>query len=115
MPASESISRFWPSVQTRSLTNSALTEGQLFVFEVTSPQTIDDITLAVGDMVYAHVEVIDQSSRRVYLRADRVMSSHTRETRPLRLVAVEQSHKPGVAMPVRDALASGWQLAWEKL
>ncbi|MEZ0538991.1 lytic transglycosylase domain-containing protein [Fibrella arboris] len=108
-------SRHWPSVQTRSLTNNALSEGQLFVFEVTSPQTFDEVTLGVGDMVYAHVEIIDQSSRRVYLRADRVMSSQTRETRPLKLVAVEKSHQPGVPMPVRDVLASGWQLAWEKL
>ncbi|XWW46038.1 lytic transglycosylase domain-containing protein [Fibrella sp. USSR17] len=114
-PVSQAVSRFWPVVQTRSLTNNTLSEGQLFVFEVTSPQTVDDVTLAVGDMVYAHVEVIDQGARRVYLRADRVMSSQTRETRPLRLVAVEKGHIPGVPMPVRDALASGWQLAWEKL
>lgn len=114
-PEPQTGSRFWPSVQTRSLTNNTLSEGQLFVFEVTSPQKIDDVTLAVGDMVYAHIEVIDQTSRRVYLRADRVMSSQTRETQPLRLVAVEKSRQPGVPMPIRDALASGWQLAWEKL
>ncbi len=114
-PVSESVSRFWPSVQTRSLTNNALTEGQLFVFEVTSPQTIDEVSLAVGDVVYAHIEVVDRLSGRVYLRAERVMSSQTRESRPLKLVAVEKGHKPGVPMPVSDALASGWQLAWEKI
>ncbi|MEZ0483775.1 lytic transglycosylase domain-containing protein [Fibrella aquatica] len=114
-PVSESVSRFWPSLQTRSLTNTELTEGQLFVFEVTSPQTIDETKLMVGDMVYAHIEIIDKASRRVYLRADRVMSSQTRESKPLRLVAVDKSHTPGVPMPVRDVLATGWQLAWEKL
>lgn len=115
-PVSSGVSHhYWPTVQTRSITNNALTEGQLFVFEVTSPQTIDEVTLAVGDMVYAHVEIIDKTSGRVYLRADRVMSSQTRETKPLRLVAVEKSRQPGVPLPVRDALATGWQLAWEKI
>ncbi|WP_375445249.1 lytic transglycosylase domain-containing protein [uncultured Fibrella sp.] len=114
-PVSPAVARHWPSVQTRSITNNTLTEGQLFVFEVTSPQTIDEVKLAVGDMVYAHVEIIDKSSGRVYLRADRVMSSQTRETKPLRLVAVEKSRQPGVPLPVRDVLATGWQLAWEKI
>ncbi|HEX9957994.1 MAG TPA: lytic transglycosylase domain-containing protein [Fibrella sp.] len=114
-PVAQPGSRLWPAVKTRSVTNNALTEGQLFVFEVTSPQTIDEIALAVGDVVYAHIEIIDRSSGRIYLRADRVMSSQTRETRPLKLVAVEKGHQPGVPMPVQDALASGWQLNWEKL
>ncbi len=114
-PVSESISRFWPAVQTRSLTREAISEGQLFVFEVTSPQTIDHVKLAVGDMVYAHIEVVDTRSGRVYLRADRVVSAQTREATPLRLMAVEANRKPGVPIPVRDALATGWQLAWEKI
>ena len=114
-PVSESISRFWPAVQTRSLTHEVISEGQLFVFEVTSPQTIDQVKLAVGDMVYAHIEVVDTRSGRVYLRADRVVSAQTREATPLRLMAVEANRKPGVPIPVRDALATGWQLAWEKI
>jgi hypothetical protein len=69
----------------------------------------------VGDVVYAHVEVIDRASGRVYLRADRVMSARTQETRPIKLMAVEKGHKPGVPVPDYDALASGWQLAWEKI
>lgn len=113
--ATEPISRFWPTVQTRSLTNTAITEGQLFVFEVTNPQTIDGLALGVGDMVYAHVEIVDQTSGRVYLRASRVVSAQTRESMPLKLVAVEANHKPGVPMPIRDAMASGWRLSWEKL
>ena len=114
-PAPETVSRFWPAVQTRSLSHEVITEGQLFVFEVTSPQTIDDVKLAVGDMVYAHIEVVDTRLGRVYLRADRVVSAQTREATPLRLMAVEANRKPGVPIPVRDALATGWQLAWEKI
>lgn len=113
--APQLASNLWPSVRTRSLTSNALTEGQLVIFEVTSPQLIDEVAMSVGDVVYAHVEIIDKSSGRVYLRADRIMSSQTRETRPIKLVAVEKDHKPGVPMPYSDSLASGWQLGWEKI
>ena len=108
-------SRHWPSVRTRSLTNERVKEGQQFVFEVVSAQEFDGQTLAVGDLVYAYVELIEPNSGRVYLRADRVVSSQTRETLPLKLVAVEKSRQRGVPMPLRDAMASGWQLNWEKL
>ena len=105
----------WPSVRTRSLTNEHVTEGQQFVFEVVNTQEFDGQTLSVGDLVYAYVELIEPNSGRVYLRADRVVSSQTRETLPLKLVAVEKSRQRGVPMPMRDAMASGWQLTWEKL
>ena len=107
--------RHWPSVRTRSLTNERVTEGQQFVFEVVNAQEFDGQTLSVGDLVYAYVELIEPNSGRVYLRADRVVSSQTRETLPLKLVAVEKSRQRGVPMPMRDAVASGWQLTWEKL
>lgn len=106
--------RLWPSVRTRSLTNNRVAEGQQFVFEVVNAQEFDGQTLAVGDLVYAYVELIEPNSGRVYLRADRVVSSQTRETLPLKLVAVEKSRQRGVPMPMRDAMASGWQLNWEK-
>ncbi|MBO0938558.1 lytic transglycosylase domain-containing protein [Fibrella sp. HMF5335] len=105
----------WPSVRTRNLTNERVTEGQQFVFEVVNAQEFDGQTLSVGDLVYAYVELIEPNSGRVYLRADRVVSSQTRETLPLKLVAVEKSRQRGVPMPMRDAVASGWQLTWEKL
>lgn len=102
-------------MQTRNVTTGGLTEGEFLIFEVTSPQLINEVPLAVGDMVYAHIELIDKLSGLVYLRADCMVSALSRETRPLKLVAVEKDHKPGVPLPVRDGLSSGWQLAWEKL
>lgn len=105
----------WPAVQTRSFSQDKVREGQMYVFEVTSAQTIDGQTLQIGDLVYAFVELIEPTSGRIYLRADRVLSSQTRETLPIKLVAVGQGNKPGVQMPLREEMANGWQLAWQKL
>ncbi|CCG99326.1 lytic transglycosylase catalytic [Fibrella aestuarina BUZ 2] len=105
----------WPAVQTRSFSQDKVREGQMYVFEVTSAQTIDGQTLQIGDLVYAFIELIEPTSGRIYLRADRVMSSQTRETLPIKLIAVGQGNKPGVQMPLREEMANGWQLAWQKL
>ena len=97
---------------TRSLTEGALTEGQLCVFQVVQSVTINERAFAVGDVIHAHVEIIDAVSGRVFLRTDRLTTAQTQETTPLKLVATEQPRQPGVALPARF---NGWKLTWEQL
>lgn len=105
-----------PAVQTRTFSQDRMKEGQMYVFEVITPQLIDGQPLQIGDLVYAFVEMIEPTSGRVYLRADRVVSAQSRETLPIRLMAVGQrDNKPGVPMPGRDEISHGWQLAWQQM
>ncbi len=104
----ETVSR----LKTRCLSEGPLTEGQLCLFQVVQPIVLNDRTFAVGDVIQAHVEVIDAASGRIFLRTDQLTTAQTQETFPLKLVATEQPRHPGVALPTH--LAS-WQLTWEKL
>ncbi|GAB4033948.1 lytic transglycosylase domain-containing protein [Spirosoma gilvum] len=108
VPTSESAVR----LTTRSLSEGPLTEGQLCVFQVVQPVTINGRTFAVGDLIQAHIEIIDPGSGRVFLRTDRLTTAQTQETSPLKLVATEHPKQPGVSRPTR---LDGWQLAWEEL
>jgi membrane-bound lytic murein transglycosylase D len=105
----------WPVVQSRSFTQDKIREGQMYVFEVTTPQTIESVTLQTGDLIYAFIEAVEPNSGRIFLRADRVMSSQTRESLPIKLVAIGQGDKPGVPVPLREEMTAGWRLAWQKL
>lgn len=100
---------------TRRMGNEALTEGQLCVFEVTRTDTLNGIIVSVGDVIYAHIDMIEPTSGRVYLRTDKVMSTKTQETLPLKLSAVERPKQPGVPIPAQTELAEGWRLRWEQL
>jgi membrane-bound lytic murein transglycosylase D len=105
----------WPAIQSRSFTQEKIREGQMYVFEVTTPQTIENVTLQIGDLIYAYIEVIEPNSGRIFMRADRVVASQTRETLPIKLVAIGQGDKPGVPVPLREEMTTGWRLAWQKL
>ncbi len=102
-------------VETRSLSREPLTDGQLCVFEVIKPQTVNGVAVHVGDLIYAHVELLDRTTGRAYLRAEKIVTAQTQETIRLHLTAVERTKHPGVAMPPRDLLASGWKLNWEQI
>ncbi|MBD2702938.1 lytic transglycosylase domain-containing protein [Spirosoma sp. BT702] len=97
---------------TRSMSEGNLTEGKLCIFQVVQPITINGRNFSVGDMIQAHIEIVDAGSGRVFLRTDQLTTAQTRETIPLRLVATEQPRQPGVAKPSR---LEGWQLSWEAL
>ncbi|GAB3896751.1 lytic transglycosylase domain-containing protein [Spirosoma agri] len=97
---------------TRSLNEGPLAEGQIYVFQVVEPILINGRTFAVGDVIHAHVELIDAASGRAFLRTDRLITAQTQETIPLALVATEQPKQPGVARPAR---LDGWRLTWEQL
>ncbi|WP_080054557.1 lytic transglycosylase domain-containing protein [Spirosoma aerolatum] len=97
---------------TRSLSEGPLTEGQLCMFQVVQPVTLNGRTFAVGDLIQAHIEIIDPGSGRVFLRTDRLTSAQTQQVSPLKLVATEQPKQPGVSRPSR---LDGWQLTWEEL
>ena len=99
-------------LMTRSLSEGPLTEGQLCMFQVVQPVTINGRSFAVGDLIQAHIEIIDPGSGRVFLRTDRLTSAQTQQTAPLKLVATEQPKQPGVSRPSR---LDGWQLTWEEL
>lgn len=95
---------------TRSLSEGSLTEGKLCLFQVVQPVTLNGRAFAVGDMIQAHIEIIDAASGRVYLHTDRLTTAQSQETSPLKLVATGQPKQPGVALPTR---LEGWQLNWE--
>jgi hypothetical protein len=89
-----------------------LQEGQLCIFQVVQPITLNERTYAVGDVIHAHVEIIDRNSGRVFLRTDRLTTAQTQETIPLKLVATDLPKQPGVALPTR---LENWRLEWEQL
>jgi membrane-bound lytic murein transglycosylase D len=97
---------------TRSLSEGSPTEGQLYLFQVVMPALINGRNFAVGDVIQAHIEVIDRASGRMFLRTDQYTSAQAQETAPLNLVATGQPHQPGVALPLR---LENWQLTWESL
>ncbi|MBC8154366.1 MAG: lytic transglycosylase domain-containing protein [Bacteroidetes bacterium] len=102
-----------PQLETRSVSGEPLSEGQLCLFEVIRPITINGVAIMVGDLIYAHVETLN--SGRAFLRTEKVVSAQTQETIKLQLVAVEKTRQPGVPIPARDTLTSGWKLIWEHL
>ncbi|MFD2571091.1 lytic transglycosylase domain-containing protein [Spirosoma soli] len=97
---------------TRSMSEGTLTEGQLCIFQVVQPIKIDERSFNVGDLIHAHIDVIDAASGRVFLHTDRLTTALTQETVPLKLVATEHPHQPGVALPTR---LENWKLEWEQL
>lgn len=99
-------------LKTRSLGEGKPTDGQLCLFQVVQPVTINGRTFAVGDVIQAYLEIVDPGSGRVFLRTDRLMTTQTRETVALKMMATEQPHQPGVALPSR---LENWQLTWEAL
>ena len=99
---------------TRRMGNDALSEGQICMFEVIRPDTLNGFVVSVGDVLYAHVDMIEPTSGRVYLRTDKLMSARTQESIPLKLSAVDRPKQPGVPIPARQELAEGWRLRWEQ-
>lgn len=116
VPASAKVADVSPvsvdRLTTRSLSAGTLAEGKLCLFQVVQPITINGRQLAVGDVVQAHIEIIDKASGRVFLRTDRLVQAQTQETIPLKLVATSVPRQPGVAIP---STLDGWQLTWEQL
>ena len=108
------VSTHTASVQlvTRSLSEGTLTEGQLCLFQVVQPVAINGHTFAVGDVIQAHIEIIDAASGRVFLRTDRHTVAQSQETVVLNFVATGQPRQPGVDMPAR---LENWRLTWESL
>ncbi|GAA4399679.1 hypothetical protein GCM10023187_11940 [Nibrella viscosa] len=113
-PAAGSISAV-PRLETRSLSNNTLAEGQLFIFEVVRPEAINGVQVGVGDLLYAQVQYLDAASGRAFLRTQKLVKAQTQETINLKLSAVELVQQPGVRIPSRETLASGWRLSWEPL
>ncbi|GAB2599884.1 lytic transglycosylase domain-containing protein [Spirosoma areae] len=97
---------------TRSLSEGSLSDGQLCVFQVVQPVTINGRAFAVGDVIQAHIEIMDAASGRVYLRTDHLTTAQSQQMVPLNLVATGQPKQPGVGLPIR---LEGWQLMWEAL
>ncbi|MBC3787607.1 lytic transglycosylase domain-containing protein [Spirosoma utsteinense] len=95
---------------TRSLSEGPLTEGKLCLFQVIQAVSINGRNFSVGDLIQAHIEIIDTASGRVYLRTDQ--HSTGQETTGLNLVATGQPSRPGVELPLR---LENWRLTWESL
>lgn len=103
-------------IMTRRIGEDALTEGKMVMFEVIQSVEINGQAVAVGDLLYAHVDLIDAASGRVFLHTDRLVKAQTQVTVNLRLAAVEKPKQPGVRLPASYEMASnGWKLAWEQL
>lgn len=99
-------------LSTRSLSEGPLTEGKLCLFQVVQPVAINGRSFSVGDVIQAHIEIIDAASGRVFLRTDRYTTAQSQETVSLNLVATGQPRHPGVDLPTR---LEGWGLNWESL
>lgn len=105
-----------PRIMTRRLGEDTLTEGQLVLFEVVQPSQINGQSVSVGDLLYAHVDMIEPTSGRVFLHTERLVTAQSQTTINLRLAAVEKTKQPGVKLPANFEMASnGWRLAWEQL
>lgn len=102
-------------LETRSLGINSLAEGQLYIFEVVQPQTINGIQVGVGDLLYAQVQFLDNASGRVFMRTQKLVKAQTQETVNLKLSAVQLIQQPGVPLPSRETLATGWRLSWEQI
>ncbi len=101
-------------IQTRRIDHEPLREGQLCQFMVVQHGNLNGQTIAVGDVLYAQVYLLDTGSRRVFLRANKLVNSQN-QTLSLNLTAIEKTKQPGVALPTADAQTAGWRLAWEQL
>ena len=101
-------------IQTRRIDHEPLREGQLCQFVVVQHGNLNGQTIAVGDVLYAQVYLLDAGSKRVFLRANRLVNTQN-QTFSLNLTAVEKTKQPGVALPTTDAQTAGWRLAWEQL
>lgn len=99
-------------LMTRSLSEGSLAEGKLCVFQVVQPVTLNGRAFAVGDMIQAHIEIMDVASGRVFLRTDQLTTARTGETVSINFVATGQPRQPGVPLPTR---LEGWQLNWEAM
>ena len=115
VPTSDIVATVAPGllIESRGVTGNALTEGQLVLFEVVRSQTVNSIPVSVGDLIYAHIETMDMATGRVFLRADRLLSAQTQAMVKLNMIAVERPSQPGVLMPARDQVGTGWRLSWE--
>ena len=82
------------------------------LFQVVQPVAINGRSFSVGDVIQAHIEIIDAASGRVFLRTDRYTTAQSQETVSLNLVATGQPRHPGVDLPTR---LEGWGLNWESL
>ena len=101
-------------LETRNVSGESLTEGKLCVFEAVQPVTINGVAISVGDLLYAHVEAIDQTTGRVFMRTEKVVSTRTQQTIKIRLTAVGNTRQPGVVLPGAYA-PPGLKLTWEAL
>lgn len=115
-PVEAATVAFGPRILTRRLGDDALTEGKLVLFEVVQPSEVSGYKVSVGDLVYAHVDMIEPTSGQAFLHTDRIVTAQTQVTINLRLVAVDKPKQPGVKMPPSYEMASnGWRLTWEQL
>lgn len=101
-------------IQTRRIDHEPLREGQLCQFVVVQHGNINGQTVSVGDVLYAQVYLLDTGSKRVFLRANKLINSHN-QTLSLNLTAIEKTKQPGVTLPTADVQTAGWRLAWEQL
>jgi membrane-bound lytic murein transglycosylase D len=97
---------------TRSLSEGPLVEGQLCLFQVVQAIAINGRDFSVGDVIQAHIEVVDTASGQVFLRTDQYTVAQSQETVALNFVATRQPRRPGVDLPRR---LENWQLTWEPL
>ncbi len=101
-------------LETRNVAGEALTEGKLCLFEAVQPVTINGVSIAVGDLIYAHVEAIDRATGRVFMRTEKVISTPIQQTVKIRLTAISATRQPGIVLPGAYA-PPGLKLIWEAL
>ncbi len=100
-------------LQTRCLTTGKLTEGQFCTFIVTKPGQILGRPVLIGDLIQAHVDRIVPEAGRVFLRADRLVSSQNQQVTELNWRVADLPQQPGTAIPAYGVISDDWRLTWE--
>jgi membrane-bound lytic murein transglycosylase D len=85
-------------------------KGQIWVFEVTASQVIENTLIEVGDRLYAEVEEV--SAGMIYLRTSRIYSVHRHAFYSLPFAVIDSRGQIGVEI---NALVAKLPVVWKRL
>ncbi|GAB3693891.1 hypothetical protein GCM10027592_14200 [Spirosoma flavus] len=102
----------FPSDAVAKLVRAGLPKiGQSWTFVLTEPLQIDEFELKPGDILYATVDDVDTQNN-LFLRATKAVSSETKTTIPLSLIAMNPA--TGLAgIPRPKVIKTGWIVQWK--
>jgi hypothetical protein len=107
---------FRGGIKARLVKSAGMQRGQVWVFHLTRDGMADGREVEEGDVLYAVVEDIDPQTNKLYLRADKLYSTDSKQTYNMALTAVDASTgRIGIKLPDVAQIESGWILTWKAL